>query len=96
MYDYLAWFDGGCGPVNPGGTAVSGAIIKYNDGTVLLKEGRLVGTGGGMSNNVAEYAAIIRVFKCLIPCPPSHVIVRGDSNLVINQLSGKCAAREGL
>jgi ribonuclease HI len=96
MNEYVAWFDGACEPVNPGGTAVSGAIVKAKEGTVLLEEGRLVGNGEGMSNNVAEYAAIIRVFEYLIPCPPSHVIVRGDSSLVINQLSGKWAARKGL
>jgi ribonuclease HI len=49
-----------------------------------------------MSNNVAEYAAIIRVFEYLIPRSPGHVIVHGDSNLVINQLNGKWAARKGL
>jgi hypothetical protein len=28
MNEYVAWFDGACGPVNPGGTATSGAIAK--------------------------------------------------------------------
>jgi ribonuclease HI len=96
MNDYVAWFDGACEPFNPGGTATSGAIVKGNDGTVLLEEGRLVGKGEGMSNNVAEYAAIIRVFKYLLSRSPGHVIVHGDSNLVINQLNGKWAARKGL
>ena len=36
MNDYVAWFDGACGPVNPGGKATSGAIIKGKEGTVLL------------------------------------------------------------
>jgi len=79
--DYVAWFDGACEPINPGGTATSGAIVKDNEGTVLLAEGRLVGKGEGMSNNVAEYAAIIRVFEYLISRPPGHVMVyaeRGD------------------
>ena len=53
MNDYMAWFDGSCGPVNPGGTATSGVIVKGKDGTVLLKEGRLVGKGEGMSNNTS-------------------------------------------
>ena len=66
MNDYVAWFDGACGPVNPGGKATSGAIIKDKEGTVLLEEGRLVGNGQGMSNNIVEYAAIIRVFEYLI------------------------------
>jgi len=63
MNDYLAWFDGACEPFNPGGTATCGAIVKSEEGTVLLEEGRLVRKGSGMSNNVAEYAAITRVFE---------------------------------
>jgi ribonuclease HI len=96
MNDYTAWLDGACEPVNPGRTATSGAIIKDKEGTVPLEEGRLVGTGEGMSNNVAEYAAIIRVFEFPISSSPGHVIVHGDSNLVISQLSDKWAARKGL
>jgi ribonuclease HI len=96
MSDYVAWFDGACEPVNPGGTATSGAIIKAKEGTVLLEEGRLVGKGSGMSSNVAEYAAIIRVFEYLMSRSPGHVTVHGDSNLVISQLNGKWAARKGL
>ena len=26
--EYLAWFDGACGPVNPGGTATFGVVVK--------------------------------------------------------------------
>jgi hypothetical protein len=35
MNDYIAWFDGACQPVNPGGTATSGIIVK-TDGCRLL------------------------------------------------------------
>jgi ribonuclease HI len=45
MSEYVACFDGACEPVNPGGTATSGAIIKDKEGAVLLKEGRWVGVG---------------------------------------------------
>ncbi len=96
MNDYLAWFDGSCGPVNPGGTAASGAIVKNKGGNVLLKETRLVGEGGAMSNNVAEYAGIIRVFQFLSSCSPGHAIVHGDSRLVINQLNDKWGVHKGL
>jgi len=49
-----------------------------------------------MSNNVAEYAAIIRVFEYMTPRSLGHMTVHGDSNLVINQLNGKWRIREGL
>lgn len=96
MKGYKAWFDGSCGPSNPGGTATSGAIVKYEDGTVLLKERRLVGNGPAMSNNVAEYAAVNRVFQYIIPRSPGQVTVHGDSRLVVNQLNGAWRVGEGL
>jgi len=96
MNDYRAWFDGACGPVNPGGTAASGSIIKGIDGAVLLEEGRLVGTGPGMSNNVAEYAAVTRVLQYLLPRSPGHVTIHGDSQLAIKQLKGEWGIHDGL
>lgn len=31
LNDYVAWFDGACGPVNPRGTAPFGAIVKKDE-----------------------------------------------------------------
>ena len=96
MNEYLAWFDGACEPVNPGGTATFGVMIKDKDGTVLLKEHGLVGKGSRMSNNVAEYAGVLHFLKYLSSRPPRRVTIHGDSNLVINQLNGKWRVRKGL
>ena len=60
-----AWFDGACGPINPGGTATYGVMIKDQDGTILVREHSLVGEGSTMSNNVAEYAGVLHVLKYL-------------------------------
>jgi hypothetical protein len=49
-----------------------------------------------MSNNVAEYAGVLCVLKYLRSLPPARAIIRGDSNLVINQLNGKWRIRKGL
>ena len=94
--EYLAWFDGACGPVNPGGTATFGVVIKNSDGIVLLKEHGYVGHGSGMSNNVAEYAGVLHVLKYLASRPPGRVTIHGDSKLVINQLNGRWRIRKGL
>ena len=96
MNNYIAWFDGACAPCNPGGTATSGAIVKDDKGAVLLKESCVVGQGAGMSNNVAEYAAVIGLVEYLRSCPPGQVIVHGDSRLVINQLKGEWGVNGGL
>jgi hypothetical protein len=47
----------------------------------LLKEGRLLGKGNGMSHKVAGYAAIMRVFEYLLSRSPGHVVIHGDSTL---------------
>ena len=96
MNKCLAWFDGACGPVNPGGTATYGIMIKDQDGTTIVWEHGLVGKGSTMSNNVAEYAGVLQVLKYLAPRPPGRVTIHGDSKLVINQLNGKWRMRKGL
>jgi ribonuclease HI len=94
--EYTAWFDGACGPINPGGTATYGVMIKDQDGTILVWEHGYVGQGSAMSNNVAEYAGVLQVLKYLSCRPPGRVTIHGDSNLVINQLTGKWRMRKGL
>ena len=96
MNEYLAWFDGACEPINPGGTGKFGVIIKDGDGTVISEEHDLVGRGDAMSNNVAEYAGVRHVLRYLASRPRGRVTIYGDSNLVINQLNGKWRIRKGL
>jgi ribonuclease HI len=96
MNDYLAWFDGACEPLNPGGTASFGVVIKGEDGTVLLRDQGVVGKGKAMSNNVAEYGGVLHVLKRLSSRPPGRVTIHGDSNLVINQLNGRWRIKKGL
>jgi len=94
--EYLAWFDGACEPINPGGNATFGLIVKDKGGAVMLKKHGLVGKGSTMSNNVAEYAGVLQVLKYLATCPPGQATINGDSILVINQLNGKWRIRKGL
>ena len=86
--EYLAWFDGACEPVNPGGTASFGVIVKGKNGTVLLREHGVVGKGKAMSNNLAEYAGVLHILKYLGSRPPGRVTIHGNSNLA-NQLNGR-------
>jgi len=55
---YIAYFDGACEPVNPGGTASYGAAI-YENQQLVWKCSQIYGRGEHTSNNVAEYAALI-------------------------------------
>lgn len=85
-----AWFDGVCEPINPGGHAAYGALVKV-DGMTMFSEGGYVCHGSTASNNVAEYSGMLTVLKWLdsnAGAQPIKITIRGDSKLVINQLSG--------
>lgn len=86
-----AYFDGCCEPVNPGGTASYGVVILKNGQEIfraselfLPKKGRERET----SNNIAEYAGFKAILQFLLSnnLQGSQIIVRGDSNLVIQQM----------
>jgi len=89
-------FDGACEPRNPGGVAAYGYVCKV--GLVVI------GQGSGLacqpwtdnaSNNVAEYMGMVMALEFLI-ChgyTDSEVVVKGDSELVIDQVNGKKSVR---
>jgi len=88
--DIILNFDGACEPVNPGGVATFGWIIKRNGATLKCGAGE-VARGPGATNNVAEYAALIAGLQALagLGLAGEPVEVRGDSMLVIRQMSGE-------
>lgn len=94
------WFDGCTEPVNPGGHASYGALIKV-EGETVWQVSAYVGFGPTMSNNVAEYSGAIACMKQLlgleaVKAGSAGVIMRGDSMLVIKQLSGEWRVKRGL
>lgn len=90
----ILYFDGACGPRNPCGHTSWGLVVKR--GSRTLHEGSgYVGVGEGMSNNVAEYAGAIAALKWLLQNNISEAIIRGDSKMVVRQLSGRMKARKG-
>ena len=86
-------FDGLCEPKNPGGHGAWGFVICY-DGQKIKQSGYL-GEGQGITNNYAEYMALINSLKSAIELSlgENPVLVCGDSQLVINQMTGKYAVR---
>lgn len=90
--------DGLCEPVNPGGTATYGFVIKNDDGRVLARKSGFVGEGQEMSNNVAEYAALSEALNFLIKEKMTQlpIEVRSDSRLVVYQMKGEWKFRRGL
>ena len=87
-------FDGCCEPRNPGGHAAWGAVVKV-DGQLVWESSGYCGVGPTMSNNVAEYSGVLAVLNFVNGIHGS-LLIRGDSKLVIEQLSGRWKIHGGL
>jgi ribonuclease HI len=73
-------------------------VIRDGSGSILARKSGVVGKGPAMSNNVAEYAALCEALEFLLKKnrQDSSIEVRGDSALVMNQMSDKWKFRKGL
>lgn len=94
------WIDGACEPVNPGGTASYGVVVKHQ-GKVLFSECKVIGEGLAMSNNVAEYSGLIAFLEWYIPLEAGfntkrRPVIYSDCRLLINQMDGEWRALRGL
>jgi ribonuclease HI len=82
------YFDGLCRPRNPGGVATYGYLV-YRDGKKVRNGNGVIGSGTGMTNNVAEYSALKHAAEWAVRhCPDDEIVIKGDSQLVIHQMSG--------
>ena len=95
-----AWVDGSY-EICRGGTAGYGILVVDETGEILLQEGKVVGSGPGFSNNVAEYCAVIRLLEWLpthyTNAPPKLLVeVYSDSQLLVQQMNLVFKAKKGL
>ena len=82
------YFDGLCRPKNPGGVATYGYLI-YRDGEKIKSGYGVIGSGAGMTNNVAEYSALKQAAEWVSQNgPDNEIVIKGDSQLVIHQMNG--------
>ncbi|MCD6324609.1 MAG: ribonuclease HI family protein [Desulfurococcales archaeon] len=92
----VGYFDGLCEPVNPGGVATYGYVIYGADGEVVAEGYGIAAVGmfgDYATNNVAEYSGVIALLRRLKEIGARNPLVRGDSRLVIKQLSGEFRVR---
>jgi len=82
--------DGLCEPINPGGTACIGYVIRRGN-VSLAKVSKVIGIGKGMTNNVAEYTALIEALTKTreLGLAEEQIKVKSDSKLVVNQMNAK-------
>lgn len=99
MTNYKLFFDGSCGPKNPGGTAAYGYVLFKEGQEEAVRHGSgVIGSGAGMTNNLAEFYALDRgLAEGFIFCHDTSarclLNVYGDSNLVIQIMSGHWRAK---
>ena len=85
-----AWFDGSALP-NPGRLGI-GAILNGPDGSV-----RHISRAAGMGDSsAAEYRALIAVLEIAVALRVPRLIVHGDSQVVIQDLTGQVPVRTGM
>jgi len=82
-FDHILYFDG-CSKGNPG-PAGAGAVLYENDKEIW--SGKLF-VGEKETNNIAEYASLILGLNEANNKGCKELMVRGDSQLVINQMKG--------
>jgi len=82
------YFDGLCRPRNPGGVATYGYVI-YRDGKKVKSGSGVIGSGVGMTNNVAEYSSLKRAVEWVSRhFVDDEIVIKGDSQLVVHQMNG--------
>lgn len=98
MSTYIAYFDGACAPSNPGGHLGMGAVVtKVGCTAPIFEASRHRAPSAGNTNNVAEYGALWYVLDYFIRnnLQDADIMVKGDSQLVIKQMSGEWTIKEG-
>ncbi len=84
--------DGGArGNPGPGGV---GIVLRRSDGSVAARGGAFLGS---VTNNVAEYEALLWGMRAALALGATELLVKADSELVIKQLRGEYRVKnEGL
>jgi ribonuclease HI len=90
------YFDGACEPRNPGGVATYGWLLVDGRRTIQTGWG-FARKGRGATNNYAEWCALGFALRWLLDNRDrweGQIEIRGDSQLVINQLTGAWQCRQ--
>jgi len=84
----IAYTDGGSRG-NPG-PAAAGVVLTDSEGRILFSKGFFLGRA---TNNVAEYAAILKAIQAALDLGASTFELVSDSELLVNQINGRYAVR---
>ena len=98
----IYYFDGACGPTNPGGVVQYGWHRLSEEDRRGDEQGYGVAFSSGptSTNNIAEYIALGALLVHILAKTSSvrnvdrKLVVRGDSQLVVNQFNGEWRVRK--
>jgi len=85
---FTIYCDGACEPINPGGYACWAWIASTGE-----NDYGCIGYGYGMTNNIAEYEAVIRALRWAKENKLRGGWIKTDSKLVVEQSSGNWQVR---
>ncbi len=87
---WTLYFDGAVEPVNPGGNATYGWVLETPDKSIFAKDNGFICRGPGATNNVAEMVALQSGLEFFTEEEiEGSLRILGDSQLVVNTVSGK-------
>ena len=89
MSKYIIYTDGGSRG-NPGPSS-AGAVILDSSGNTIKEISMFLGT---MTNNQAEYQALILALKEVSSLRPERLVIRMDSQLIVRQISGEYKVKD--
>lgn len=87
----VMYFDGAVEPTNPGGYGCWAFVALDKHGNEVVAEYGDIGRGPEITNNLMEYVALGKALAWLVQHSIRGIVVRGDSQLIINQVKGEWA-----
>jgi ribonuclease HI len=89
-----AFFDGTCGPENPGGQMGIGVYVEHPELGLYWYKG-IIGRPNN-TINIAEYIAFIAILKHLKDVKHKNIVIKGVSQIVVNQMNKSWGIKEGM
>jgi len=89
--DFFICFIDGASRGNPGNAGI-GIVIKDNKGKNIKEIKEYI--GNNITNNVAEYTALLRLLNELIKMNIKKTIINLDSELIVKQIEGVYRAKD--
>ena len=93
---FIAFFDGACGPKNPGGKMGWGIVVFDDERNEIHRDWGSIPKSPNNSCNLSEYIGFSAILDWIEDnASDGHVLVYGDSNLVIKQMFGRWKIKYG-